>query len=256
MIFCDEKCIDVFNLQGDSKKKQANFFDNHKLPQGKWYTKMTAIFWRLCVSSLAAFGAILVLQCQKNCLKTAQKVGAVWGTVKWWVFDQRRKGKLFRTEEKFALPIQKEKNSKNFNDFRASSSGNLHSVKKTLILRIFVRSLQISHYSKSTGVFWIGSANFSSVRNSLPFLLWSKTHHFTVSQTDPTFWAVFRQFFWHCKTRMAPNATKLDTHNLQKIAVILVYHLPWGDLWLSKKVACFFLNHPVYPKFHWNILYG
>jgi hypothetical protein len=74
--------------------------------------------------------------------------------------------------------------------------------------------------------FSIGSAKFSSVRNSFPFVLWSKTHHFTASQTDPTFWAVFGQFFRHCQTRMAPNATKLDTHNLQKIAVILVFHLP------------------------------
>ena len=103
---------------------------------------------------------------------------------------------------------------------------------KTLILCIFVRSLQLGHYSKPTGVFWIGSAKFFFIRNSFPFLFRSKTHHFTASQTDPTFWAVFRQFFWHCQTRMAPYATKLDTHNLQKIAVILVYDMPWGDLWL------------------------
>jgi hypothetical protein len=60
-----------------SQKKQTTFYDNHKLPQGKSYTKMTAIFWRVCVLSLVAFGAILVWQCQKNCLKTAQNVGSV-----------------------------------------------------------------------------------------------------------------------------------------------------------------------------------
>jgi hypothetical protein len=59
------------------KKKQTTFFDNHKSPQSKRYTKMTAMIWRLCVSSLVAFGAILVWQCQKNSLKTAQKVGSV-----------------------------------------------------------------------------------------------------------------------------------------------------------------------------------
>ena len=43
---------------------------------------------------------------------------------------------------------------------------------------------------------------------------------------------------------MAPNAAKLVIHNLQKIAVILVYYLPWSDLWLSQKVACFFFESP------------
>jgi hypothetical protein len=51
------------------------------------------------------------------------------------------------------------------------------------------------------------------------------TDRFYSLSNRPTFWAVFRQFFWHCQTRIAPNTAKLDTHNLQKIAVILVYHL-------------------------------
>ena len=72
------------------------------------------------------------------------------------------------------------------------------------------------------------------------FSFGQKFNHLQPLKQTPLFWAVFRQFFCHCQTRMAPYATKLGTHNLQKIAVILVYDMPWGDLWLLLKVVCFF----------------
>jgi hypothetical protein len=91
--------------------------------------------------------------------------------------------------------------------------------------------------------FLIGSVKFSFVRNSLSFLLWSKTHHFAASLTDPTFWAVLGCFSgtakrgWH---QMPPNLTHIVSKKLPSFWCVTC---PEAICGYPKKLPVFFCVH-------------